>query len=157
MFSRGVWQDQRRCPGHGNQGHHDYILITNNALDSLTYEEASMSSLSTHSMAAAALMRSLQFVDNVVMGKLIKKAAISHVNIVKFLKKQRQQDDNVDMISPPPSPPPLPPPLPPTSAPPPGPPPFSRPKKKRYIMSRYQSTPNGAGTTICQKNGKEKF
>ena len=116
-----------------------------------------MSSLSTHSTAAAALMKSLQFIDNEVMSKLVKKAAISHLNIVRFIKKQRQQDDNVDMISPPPSPPPLPPPPPPTSVSPSGPKTFLKPKKRRNFVPRYQSTPNGAATTTNQTTVKKSL
>ena len=80
------------------------LKATNSVLDTIIEPRAELSSISSHATASRRLMRSMSHIDDEALKKLIGKAAEAHTDIVDYLRQEKSQRNNVDMITPPGSP-----------------------------------------------------
>ena len=80
------------------------LKADNNVLDSIIHPRADVSSVSSHVAASRRLMRSMTNIDDEALRKLVGKASEAHTKIVDYLRREKSQKNNVDMITPPGSP-----------------------------------------------------
>ena len=80
------------------------LKATDSALDAITEPRVVMSSISSHATTSKKLMKSMNHIDDEILRKLIGRAAGTHADIVNYLRQEKSQENNVEMITPPGSP-----------------------------------------------------